>query len=100
MKKKLIKAGLLMALVALGVIGFNKDFGKNDSHFASVLQNVEALADDNESGETGVVIGKCAGEENDCLAQCPHCDALYYASGKKGPSSNVKGTCTKCKGKF
>ena len=100
MKKKWIKAGIFIAFVALGIIGLNKDFGKNDASLATLLENVEALANDSESGNTGVVIGKCADEQNDCLAACPHCNALYYADGKKGPSSNVKGTCTKCKGKF
>lgn len=100
MKKKLIKAGILTAFIALGVIGFNKDFNRNDNSLITVLENVEALADNSESSSTGIVIGKCAGEQNDCLAQCPHCDALYYASGKKGPSSNVTGTCSKCKKKF
>lgn len=31
MKKKLIKTGLLIAFFALGIIGFSKDFGKDDA---------------------------------------------------------------------
>ena len=56
MKKKWIKAGILIAFVALGIIGLNKDFGKNDASLATLLENVEALANDSESGNTGVVI--------------------------------------------
>lgn len=100
MKKKLIKTGLLIAFFALGIIGFSKDFGKDDASLITLLENVEALANDSESSNTGVVIGKCADELNDCLTSCPHCNTLYYSDGKRGPASNVRGTCTKCKGKF
>lgn len=44
MKKKLIKTGILIAFVGLGIIGFNKDFGKNETSLATLLENVEGFS--------------------------------------------------------
>lgn len=86
--------------IAIGVIGSYTDFFRNNSAMNSIMENVEALADTEGSGQ-GVVIGHCGDTANDCMGSCPHCNALYYAlTTKKGPSSNVRGTCSQCKKTF
>lgn len=96
MKKRLIKTSILLALGTIGFVGFNMNFVGLDSAKVSILANAEALA----SGESGtnLIIGHCGNTDGDCLATCPHCGEMYYAtSGKLGPSSDVRGNCKTCK---
>ena len=86
-----------LALTVTALAAWNVSIGsKNNDRMSDVmLANVEALAQtESNSGFSGY----CKDEVNSCMFVCPGsgCGAVSIVTGKKGPSYDVKGKCTKC----
>lgn len=89
MKKKIFlaaTAALLVTTAAAFVYANNKSA---DDDFWN--RNAEALAN-NEGG----VVGKCEDIVNECIAQCPYCNSLFYTPGHKGGAYGLSGVCPNC----
>ncbi len=92
MKKKLFFIVSAIAL-AISVSAFVYVKNESDSMNQFFDANVEALAQ-NES--SGTLKGYCHEKEYDCIAYCPGCNAMIYATGHLGESYNVTGLCVNC----
>lgn len=93
MKKKI---GFLLAFIVVMTVMVNINYSKSDSNLTKLLENVEALATDSEAGGSGVR-GTCEDKSGVCEKKCPGngCKKkVSGTSGRKGPLTNIKGTCT------
>lgn len=100
MKKSFIFL-LLLAITMFVVVNVN--YSSSDSNMKRILQNVDALAENPESGGSSEVVGKCKDEKGECKASCPGsgCTMTYSGtSGKDCPLEFASGTCSKCGHKF
>ena len=87
-------AGIGMFAVILSVSVTFLSAQKENSEFYLLKQNIEVLAQSEQSGYKG----DCKNKKDGCTGECPGCKAPLTVedANVKGPLENMKGTCVKC----
>lgn len=96
MKKKFL---VLLLLIVSMTIAVNVNYSASNPSIKRILQNVEALATNPETGGSSNVVGKCKDTTDTCEKNCPgiRCTMKYKGTSEKdGPLEFVSGTCSKC----